>query len=68
MNLLLISILDLDECATSNPCRRGQRCINTNGSYKCQNLLTCAGGYTSNDEGTQCIGTNMNTRISFHNN
>lgn len=49
---------DIDECFTSNPCRSNQRCINTNGSYKCQNLLSCSGGYASNDEGTQCVGKN----------
>lgn len=48
--------VDIDECNASNPCRRNQRCMNTNGSYKCVNLLTCSGGFTSNNEGTQCIG------------
>ncbi|KAJ6646501.1 Fibulin-1 [Pseudolycoriella hygida] len=48
--------VDVDECYMGNPCKRNQRCFNTNGSYKCQSLLTCSGGYTSNDEGTQCIG------------
>lgn len=47
---------DIDECARGYPCRRNQKCLNTNGSYKCQSLLTCSGGYTSNDDGTQCIG------------
>lgn len=47
--------VDIDECYDSNTCRRNQRCVNTNGSYKCINLLTCSGGFTSNDEGTQCI-------------
>lgn len=50
---------DIDECARGNPCRRNQRCLNTNGSYKCQSLLTCSGGYTSNDDGTQCIGKSL---------
>lgn len=59
--------VDIDECVQNNPCRRNQRCINTNGSYKCQNLLQCSGGYTSNDEGTQCIGIhmNLNTRMRY---
>lgn len=48
--------VDVDECYVSNPCRRNQRCQNTNGSYKCVNLLTCSGGFTSNEEGSQCIG------------
>lgn len=52
--------LDIDECLQNNPCERNQRCINTNGSYKCQNLLQCSGGYTSNVEGTQCIGIHLN--------
>lgn len=48
--------VDIDECLSPNVCRRNQRCVNTNGSYKCLNLLSCSGGFTSNDEGTQCIG------------
>lgn len=57
---MLNGIVDIDECLTgSNTCRRNQRCINSNGSYRCVNLLTCSGGYTSNDEGTQCIGMVM---------
>lgn len=48
--------VDIDECLSPIVCRRNQRCVNTNGSYKCLNLLSCSGGFTSNDEGTQCIG------------
>lgn len=47
--------LDINEC-DQNPCRRNQRCINTNGSYKCENLLQCSGGYTASDDGTRCEG------------
>lgn len=54
--IFIYLIEDIDECYIGNPCKRNQRCYNTNGSYKCQSLLTCSGGYTSNDEGTQCIG------------
>lgn len=56
--------VDVDECYVSNPCRRNQRCLNTNGSYKCVNLLTCSGGFTSNDEGTQCVGTDIQRILS----
>lgn len=38
-----------------NPCRRNQRCRNTNGSFRCENLLNCPGGYRSNDDGTRCL-------------
>lgn len=64
---ILINMTDIDECLQYHPCERNQRCINTNGSYKCQNLLTCSGGYTSNNDGTQCIGTHLSlsTRLKF---
>lgn len=64
---ILINMTDIDECLQYHPCERNQRCINTNGSYKCQNLLTCSGGYTSNNDGTQCIGTHLSlsSRLNF---
>lgn len=58
--LTIVLITDTDECLQNNPCERNQRCINTNGSYRCQYLLQCSGGYTSNNDGTQCIGTHLN--------
>ncbi|XP_017467398.1 PREDICTED: fibulin-2 isoform X2 [Rhagoletis zephyria] len=47
--------VDLNECILTNPCSSHQRCINTNGSYRCQNLLQCSAGYKSTPDGTQCI-------------
>ena len=37
---------DIDECKSSNPCRNGATCENTNGSYTCY----CVQGY----EGRHC--------------
>ncbi|XP_039970142.1 fibulin-2 isoform X1 [Bactrocera tryoni] len=47
--------VDLNECVLMSPCSSHQRCINTNGSYRCQNLLQCTAGYKSSSDGTQCI-------------
>ncbi|XP_054745586.1 fibulin-1 isoform X4 [Anastrepha obliqua] len=47
--------VDLNECILTNPCRSHQRCVNTNGSYRCQNLLQCSAGYKSTPDGTQCV-------------
>ncbi|KAL7022702.1 hypothetical protein ACKWTF_012350 [Chironomus riparius] len=47
--------IDINECEVRNPCSRSQKCINTNGGYRCINSLTCQNGYELNAEGTQCI-------------
>ncbi|XP_049316269.1 fibulin-1 isoform X5 [Bactrocera dorsalis] len=47
--------VDLNECVLMSPCSSHQRCFNTNGSYRCQNLLQCTAGYKSTSDGTQCI-------------
>ncbi|KAM7341271.1 uncharacterized protein ACRADG_012210 [Cochliomyia hominivorax] len=48
--------VDINECLLpTNPCGSHQRCINTNGSYRCQNRLKCPAGYKSNPKGTECI-------------
>ncbi|XP_037816046.1 fibulin-2-like [Lucilia sericata] len=48
--------VDINECLLSNnPCGSHQRCINTNGSYRCQNRLKCQAGYKSNPKGTECV-------------
>lgn len=47
---------DIDECLTQYPCRSGQRCTNTNGSYRCEYLLSCSGGYEPNVQGSSCVG------------
>lgn len=57
---------DVNECDQA-PCRRNEKCINTNGSYKCQSLLQCSGGYTSNENGTQCVGKKTVYRFFFIN-
>lgn len=50
---------DTNECERENPCRWNQKCINTNGSYRCQHLLNCPGGHMANIDGTQCIGKQL---------
>ncbi|XP_052902971.1 latent-transforming growth factor beta-binding protein 4 [Anopheles moucheti] len=47
--------VDIDECARGASCRRHQQCINTNGSYRCRDLLTCPVGYRVNDDITECL-------------
>ncbi|XP_054708894.1 LOW QUALITY PROTEIN: fibulin-1-like [Uloborus diversus] len=47
--------VDINECARSNVCRQNQRCLNTIGSYSCQNLLQCDPGYELNEFGSQCL-------------
>ncbi|XP_061570251.1 fibulin-1-like isoform X1 [Cololabis saira] len=48
--------IDINECvATISPCRPGQTCINTVGSYRCRsNIVTCARGYHLTVDGKQC--------------
>ena len=36
------TVLDVDECLTSEPCLNGAKCVNTLGSYNC----SCKPGYT----------------------
>ncbi|GIY41156.1 uncharacterized protein CEXT_747461 [Caerostris extrusa] len=47
--------IDINECARIQPCRLNQRCINTMGSYRCQNLLNCEAGFELNEVGDQCV-------------
>ena len=46
-NDYVITILDVDECAVSNPCNNGGNCTNTPGNYSCDCTNT---GY----EGDNC--------------
>ena len=52
MNVVLFTVLDIDECAnaTTNNCDFNANCTNTPGSFTC----TCNQGYTGN--GTTCEG------------
>lgn len=55
--LITLINIDVNECERiPDICRRNQKCINSNGSYRCHALLQCSGGYMSNPEGTKCIG------------
>lgn len=47
--------VDIDECFSRDICPKHQKCINTNGSYKCQNLNTCPSGYRYTMRG-ECVG------------
>ncbi|XP_067614433.1 fibulin-1-like [Eurosta solidaginis] len=47
--------VDFNECTNPNSCGSHQRCVNTNGSYRCRSLLQCSKGYQLSSDGTQCI-------------
>ncbi|KRF99819.1 LOW QUALITY PROTEIN: uncharacterized protein Dwil_GK13673, partial [Drosophila willistoni] len=47
--------VDINECYEGEPCGSHERCINTNGHYRCESLLQCSGGYKSTPDGTSCI-------------
>uniref|UniRef100_A0A1B0A2T6 EGF-like domain-containing protein n=1 Tax=Glossina pallidipes TaxID=7398 RepID=A0A1B0A2T6_GLOPL len=49
--------VDINECHNAhilNPCGSHKRCINTHGSYRCENLLQCSAGFKLNAEGSRC--------------
>ncbi|KAG8225724.1 hypothetical protein J437_LFUL008109, partial [Ladona fulva] len=48
---------DIDECSVGNPCKRNQRCLNTMGSYRCINFLSCGAGHELNEAGTHCVAS-----------
>uniref|UniRef100_A0A8C7R8S3 Fibulin-1 n=1 Tax=Oncorhynchus mykiss TaxID=8022 RepID=A0A8C7R8S3_ONCMY len=47
----------INEClAQTEPCRPGQLCMNTMGSFTCQrNSINCGRGYHLNDGGNRCV-------------
>ncbi|XP_017126067.1 fibulin-1 [Drosophila elegans] len=47
--------VDINECVERNPCGNHQRCINTNGHFRCESLLQCSPGYKSRADGRSCI-------------
>ncbi|XP_055626577.1 fibrillin-1 isoform X4 [Toxorhynchites rutilus septentrionalis] len=47
--------VDVDECARESTCRQNQRCVNSNGSYRCYDLLVCPNGFMANNDGTECL-------------
>ncbi|XP_058053423.1 fibulin-1 [Anopheles bellator] len=47
--------VDINECADEQRCLRHQQCINTNGSFRCRDLLTCPVGFRPNDDATECL-------------
>lgn len=52
---------DIDECK-SNPCKRGEKCLNLNGRYQCIPFIHCKSGYELNEAGTGCEDVNECTR------
>lgn len=47
--------LDINECE-SNPCRKGERCENLSGKFRCIPRIQCTVGYELNEDGNACIG------------
>ncbi|XP_044256252.1 fibulin-1-like [Tribolium madens] len=52
---------DINECE-SNPCPRGQKCLNFNGRYECISELQCKIGYEMDESGEKCLDINECTR------
>jgi len=46
---------DINECLSARACQFNERCMNTEGSYVCQRLITCPPGYQINND--ICEGT-----------
>jgi len=54
-----MSFSDINECAENNGgCE--QNCTNSVGSYSCM----CGDGYTLSDDGSQCDGEPIHTRLA----
>ncbi len=52
---ILFYSLDINECAQKpSPCKLGERCDNTPGSYKCVQTFACANGLEMKE--LQCLG------------
>ena len=50
----VIYLSDINECAQKpSPCKLGERCDNTPGSYKCVQTFSCANGLQMKD--LQCL-------------
>ncbi len=51
---MLFYSLDINECAQKpSPCKLGERCDNTPGSYKCVQTFSCSNGLEMKD--LQCL-------------
>lgn len=53
--LKIFYFVDINECE-SNPCRRGERCENLSGKFRCVPRIQCTVGYELNEDGTSCNG------------
>uniref|UniRef100_A0A0K0D5X1 EGF-like domain-containing protein n=1 Tax=Angiostrongylus cantonensis TaxID=6313 RepID=A0A0K0D5X1_ANGCA len=50
---------DVDECATGNRCAAGEECVNTAGSFRCEEKgKICAPGYAVNENTGFCDDIN----------
>nr|XP_029731704.1 fibulin-1 isoform X4 [Aedes albopictus] len=47
--------VDIDECLNEHTCRPNQKCVNSNGSYRCYDLLACPSGFVANSDATECL-------------
>ncbi|KAH8406404.1 hypothetical protein KR222_000115, partial [Zaprionus bogoriensis] len=47
--------VDINECLAYKPCMNHERCINSNGSYRCETLLQCPAGYKSRPDASSCV-------------
>lgn len=60
---------DINECSSlTKPCGSGFNCINTVGSYTCQQkVIKCNQGYQASPDGTKCVGKIylLNTHITY---
>jgi hypothetical protein len=55
LKIYLYPILDINECAEKpSPCKPGERCDNTPGSYRCVQTFACSTGLEMKD--LQCLG------------
>ncbi|KAJ1525633.1 hypothetical protein ONE63_008851 [Megalurothrips usitatus] len=50
-----VDCVDVDECGLGAACGRGQRCVNTPGSYMCVFRIQCRPGFVPSPGGDRCV-------------
>lgn len=57
-NVCVCVSADINECSSlTKPCSSGFNCINTVGSYTCQQkVIKCNQGHQASPDGTKCVG------------
>lgn len=60
LSLSPLPAADINECnSLSEPCSSGFNCVNTVGSYTCQQkIIKCSHGYHASPGGAKCVGEN----------